>query len=257
MPDNNNIEDGFNIRLSLLSVLVFFTSSMLVTISLLPLTTALAKNIFTGVYTSTEKGKSLYNLGNYREAIQYHDKALAIDPKNVAALTKEALALDSLGNAFAPGISISNHTTSNNNTSSSDHYYMKANVRINGFNLIADVPTTTDEFQKGLDIKDHLNENQGMLFIFKEPGKTPFWMHGMKFPIDIIWFDKDKNVIHIEHNLQPCITDPYNLLSRLTTISCPSYSPEKDALYVLETTAGFYQRHNVKVSTHMDFSLIK
>jgi uncharacterized membrane protein (UPF0127 family) len=150
-------------------------------------------------------------------------------------------------NVFAPGINISNHNTRNNNSSSSDHYYLKANVRINGFNLIADVPTTNEGFQKGLDIKDHLNENQGMLFIFKEPGKIPFWMHGMKFPIDIIWFDKDKNVVHIEHDLQPCITD----------LVCPSYSPEKDALYVLETTAGFYQRHNVKVGTHMDFILIR
>lgn len=152
---------------------------------------------------------------------------------------------------FAPGVNISNHTAISNSNASlsshSDNYYMKANVTINGFNLVVDVPITSDQFQKGLDIKDHLNENQGMLFIFKEPDKFPFWMHGMKFPIDIIWFDKDKNVVHIEHNLQPCITD----------LACPSYSPEKDALYVLETAAGFYQRHNVKIGTHMDFSLIK
>jgi uncharacterized protein len=153
---------------------------------------------------------------------------------------------------FAPGINISNHTTISNSNASlpsspSGNYYMKANVIINGFNLVVDVPITSDQFQKGLDIKDHLNENQGMLFIFKEPDKIPFWMHGMKFPIDIIWFDNGRNVVHIEHNLQPCITD----------LACPSYSPEKDALYVLETTSGFYQRHNVKIGTHMDFSLIK
>jgi uncharacterized protein len=153
---------------------------------------------------------------------------------------------------FAPGINISNHTTISNSDASlpsspSGNYYMKANVIINGFNLVVDVPITSDQFQKGLDIKDHLNENQGMLFIFKEPDKVPFWMHGMKFPIDIIWFDKGRNVVHIEHNIQPCITD----------LACPSYSPEKDALYVLETTSGFYQRHNVKIGTHMDFSLIK
>lgn len=156
---------------------------------------------------------------------------------------------------FTPGINISNHAavisnsnaSSSSSSSSSDNYYMKANVTIYGFNLVVDVPITSDQFQKGLDIKDHLNENQGMLFIFKEPDKIPFWMHGMKFPIDIIWFDKGRNVVHIEHNLQPCITD----------LACPSYSPEKDALYVLETTSGFYQRHNVKIGTHMDFSSIK
>jgi len=145
-------------------------------------------------------------------------------------------------NVFAPGIYVLDHTS--NKTSFS--YYMKANITINGFNLIADVPITTAEFQKGLDIKDHIDENQGMLFIFKEPDKTPFWMHGMKFPIDIIWFDSNGNVIHIEPNLQPCKTD----------LVCPLYSPEKDALYVLETKAGFSEIHNIKIGTHMNFHII-
>ena len=125
--------------------------------------------------------------------------------------------------------------------------YYRVNITINGFNLIADVPTTNEGFQKGLGVKDHLNENEGMLFVFLKPPPPPFWMHGMKFPIDIIWFDKNSSVVHIEHNLQPCITD----------LVCPSYSPEKDALYVLETAAGFSERHNVKVGTQMSFRLIK
>ncbi len=124
--------------------------------------------------------------------------------------------------------------------------YRLANITINGFNLLADVPTTNDEFQKGLDIKDHLNENQGMLFIFTEPSKQPFWMHGMKFPIDIIWLDKEGNVVHIERNLSPCIID----------LACPTYSPETDSLYVLETTANFTERHNVNIGTHMNYHLI-
>jgi uncharacterized membrane protein (UPF0127 family) len=125
--------------------------------------------------------------------------------------------------------------------------YLKANITINGFNLIADVPTTPEGFQKGLDIKDNINENQGMLFVFKEPNKDSFWMHGMKFPIDIIWFDKYRKIVHVEHSLPPCITD----------LVCPSYSPEKSALYVLETKAGFSERHGVKIGTHMNFHLIK
>jgi uncharacterized membrane protein (UPF0127 family) len=125
--------------------------------------------------------------------------------------------------------------------------YRLANITINGFNLLADVPTTNDEFQKGLDIKDHLDENRGMLFIFKKPVKEPFWMHGMKFPIDIIWLDKGGNVVHIERNLSPCLTD----------LACPTYSPETDSLYVLETTANFTERHGVDIGTHMNYHLIK
>jgi tetratricopeptide (TPR) repeat protein len=39
------------------------------------------------------KGTSLYNLGRFNESIVYFDKALAIDPNNVAALDNKGLAL--------------------------------------------------------------------------------------------------------------------------------------------------------------------
>lgn len=44
------------------------------------------------------KATAIYHLGNYTGAIQYVDKALAIDPKNILALNNKAVFLDSLGN---------------------------------------------------------------------------------------------------------------------------------------------------------------
>ena len=41
---------------------------------------------------------SLTKLGDYTQAISYYDKALAIDPNNVYALSGKGVALDSLGN---------------------------------------------------------------------------------------------------------------------------------------------------------------
>jgi uncharacterized protein len=129
--------------------------------------------------------------------------------------------------------------------------YLKANITINGFDLIADVPTTNEGFQKGLGVKDHLNENEGMLFVFQDPEPPPFWMQGMKFPIDIIWLNDKATVVHIEHNLQPCIT----------SLICPTYAPPSsssgNSVFVLETVAGFSQKHNVRVGTHEDLHLIK
>jgi uncharacterized membrane protein (UPF0127 family) len=111
--------------------------------------------------------------------------------------------------------------------------YLQAKVIVNNFELIADLAITNDQQIKGLDVKDQLKENEGM--------------RGMKFPIDIIWLDSNRTVIHIEHNLQPCVSD----------LECPLHSPDKDALYILETVAGFSQKHNVETGTHMDFHLIR
>ena len=44
------------------------------------------------------KGLALDGLGNHTGAIEYYDKALAIDPKNVLALNYKGLALSELGN---------------------------------------------------------------------------------------------------------------------------------------------------------------
>ncbi len=49
---------------------------------------------------------------------------------------------------------------------------------------------TDAERIKGLSGRDKLGTNEGMLFVFKDPGIYPFWMKNMKFPIDIIYINK-------------------------------------------------------------------
>ena len=121
-----------------------------------------------------------------------------------------------------------------------DNNYSKTIVTVNNFTLTTDLAITEDQKTKGLSIKNHLQENQGMLFIYNYPAPHPFWMKDMKFPIDIIWLDRNGTVTHIETKLQPCI--PKNI--------CHTYTPKSsNSLYVLETVAGFSQKHNVKVGT--------
>jgi uncharacterized protein len=128
-----------------------------------------------------------------------------------------------------------------------NHKPIQAKITVNGFQLITDLAINNDQQSKGLSIKDTLNENEGMLFVFKQPSRQGFWMKDMKFPIDIIWLDTNSTVVHIENNLKPCIS----------VLSCHVYFPDKNSLYVLETTAGFSQRHNVKIGTHIDLTLIR
>src|SRR5215203_1567306 len=125
--------------------------------------------------------------------------------------------------------------------------YLKSNVTINGFKLTADLALTNEQIEKGLSVKDKLKENEAMLFVFEESAKRSFWMKDMKFPIDIIWLDSDGNVVHIEQNLQPCVS----------VLICTSYSPNIESQYVLETVAGFTQRHNVSVGIDIDFELVR
>jgi uncharacterized membrane protein (UPF0127 family) len=131
-----------------------------------------------------------------------------------------------------------------------DNIYLHAKVVVNGFDVMADIALTSEQQTKGLDVKNNLTENQGMLFVFQHPYRYGFWMIGMKFPIDIIWLDSNGVVTHVEHSLKPCPPASSN-------IACPIYFPEKDSQYVLETVAGFSMKHNVRLGTHVSFELIK
>ena len=123
--------------------------------------------------------------------------------------------------------------------------YRQVNITVNDVKLVADIAATSDQRSKGLSVKDTLNENEGMLFVFSKEGEHSFWMKNMKFPIDIIWLDDDQEVVHVEHSLEPCISDSF----------CPTHKPDRNSLYVLETVAGFAQKYNVTDNTYVDFKL--
>jgi uncharacterized membrane protein (UPF0127 family) len=128
--------------------------------------------------------------------------------------------------------------------------YLQAKVIVNDdFELTAYMAVTNDQQVKGLSVKDHLKENEGMLFVYEQPTRQAFWMKDMKFPIDIIWLDSNGTVVHIEDNLQPCIIT--------FAFICPSYVPDNDSHYVLETVAGFSKKHGIKVGTNVDFQVIR
>ena len=38
----------------------------------------------------------------------------------------------------------------------------------------------------------------GMLFVFDQPGRYPFWMKNMKISLDIFWMNDDLEVVHLD-----------------------------------------------------------
>ena len=74
----------------------------------------------------------------------------------------------------------------------------------------------------------------GMLFVFSESRRQGFWMKDTRIPLDIIWMDDSRRVTFIAAGAPPCMMD-----------SCPSYTPDKESLYVLEVNAGEAARSGI------------
>ncbi len=60
----------------------------------------------------------------------------------------------------------------------------------------------------------------------------------MQFPLDMIWFDQDGKVVHIEKNVPPC-------KAALEIATCQSIIPDAEAVYILEVTSGFVDKNKI------------
>jgi uncharacterized membrane protein (UPF0127 family) len=107
-----------------------------------------------------------------------------------------------------------------------------------------EVATTDETRMRGLQFRNSLSENQGMLFVFDHEDQYAFWMKDTLIPLDIIWLDYSKKVVYIEENAKPCKIAP-----------CPSYRPSANALYVLEVNAGYAQKIGLKKGDALEFQL--
>ncbi|MBI5254227.1 DUF192 domain-containing protein [Candidatus Falkowbacteria bacterium] len=99
------------------------------------------------------------------------------------------------------------------------------------------------EKQEGLMFRDKLEDGHGMLFIFRHEGQASFWMKNMKFPLDLIFISKDKKIVDIKQNFQPCLVE-----------NCPVYKSVVAAQYVLEVNAGFVEKNKISIGDSISFS---
>jgi len=115
----------------------------------------------------------------------------------------------------------------------------------NGTRVIVEVAANDESRAAGLMFRDRLDRDRGMLFLFPVTGHYPFWMKNTLIPLDMIWIDEGKRIVHIKNDVPPCRADP-----------CPSYAPGVAARSVLEVAAGEAARNRLQVGNVLKFENI-
>ena len=119
-------------------------------------------------------------------------------------------------------------------------------VKFDDIVLQVQIADTDPTRMRGLMFQEHLPYDQGMLFVFDELGIRSMWMLNMQFALDLIWFDSDGNVVHIEKNIPPC-------KSALETATCTVQNGDnKKAKYVLEVTVGFVDEFQINENSKLE-----
>ena len=117
--------------------------------------------------------------------------------------------------------------------------FPRGTIKIDDQVLQVQIADTEPRRVRGLMFQEQLPYDQGMFFVFDKPGTYSLWMLNMQFPLDMIWFDTDGKVVHIEENVPPC-------KSALETVTCSGVNPGNDqALYILEVTSGFVDKFGI------------
>jgi uncharacterized membrane protein (UPF0127 family) len=110
--------------------------------------------------------------------------------------------------------------------------------------LQAEVMVSDEDRAMGLMFRPSLPQDHGMIFVFETPDFHGIWMKNCKFPIDIVWLDESRHVVHVAESVPPCRAEP-----------CPVYQPLRRASYVIELNAGQAAREKLFVGASVSFEL--
>jgi uncharacterized protein len=114
-----------------------------------------------------------------------------------------------------------------------------------GREIETEVADTPEKLLFGLAFREGLPPNAGMLYIFDASDRHRMRTKAFKIPVDIVWLDEGRRIVHLVEGAQPCRDDP-----------CPVYGPPaENARYVIETSAGFIKEESLASGAELKFTL--
>ncbi len=116
----------------------------------------------------------------------------------------------------------------------------QSTLQLAGVRYHISIMRTDAELQKGLSGTDSLPPGEAMLLVFPEGTPSRIWMKDMNYPIDIVWLNDDRTVVHMEENVAPSTYDEANPSE--STI----FRSDVPARYVIELPSGTIEKTHIK-----------
>lgn len=113
-------------------------------------------------------------------------------------------------------------------------------VTLRGETFTVELATDAPSREHGLMMRASLPSDHGMLFVFPRSGPQGFWMKNTLIPLDILYFNDQRQLVSVQRDVPPCKADP-----------CPTYPSAAPARYVLELAAGTAARIGVRAGDEL------
>lgn len=105
-------------------------------------------------------------------------------------------------------------------------------LKAGGQSVRAEVAASEERREKGLMFREKMGKNEGMLFIFPQPGYHAMWMQYTPLPLAVAFMDERGRIVSI-HEMKP-----------FTETTHQAAGP---ARYALEMNGGWFSANKVKV----------
>lgn len=116
--------------------------------------------------------------------------------------------------------------------------YETVTLRINQWEISAEIADTPEKQQLGLMHRKTLPENSGMIFVYSRDSRKSFWMKNTSIPLSIAYIAKDGTIKEI-YDMEP--------FSKRTTDS------KFSVRYALEVNKGAFEKHGIKPGDKVEF----
>lgn len=104
-------------------------------------------------------------------------------------------------------------------------------LTVSGHPLSVEVAHTETARERGLMFRQSLDENSGMLFVFREPGNHAMWMMNTDIPLSVAFLDEKGMILNIAE-----------MMPRTAT----AHRSAGAAKYAIETNLGWFAARKVK-----------
>jgi uncharacterized membrane protein (UPF0127 family) len=104
-------------------------------------------------------------------------------------------------------------------------------VKVAGHALRVEVVSTPERMAKGLMFREKLGSNDGMLFVYPDPGYHAMWMKNTLIPLSVAFIDGEGRILNVA-DMEPQTLD--------------SHSAAGPARYAIETNKGWFAAKKIK-----------
>jgi uncharacterized membrane protein (UPF0127 family) len=111
-------------------------------------------------------------------------------------------------------------------------------IKIDDKIINVEIADSEDERQRWLMFREeNQSSNSGLLLVYDKPDLYAMWLLNIRYPLDLLWFDQQGNLVYTVRGAQPC--------DNVLDFSTCTFKNTKPSKFVLAAHSGFINQNGI------------